>query len=241
MRGRCTLPVVLVLTIGSLAGCGGVGSPAPKSSSASSSSSSPASSPASSPPSSSAPASPSGASTGSSPATSPATSSAAGAATSSSGAFAFPRDRTEATSLHKAVLVRNAARTTEEQAVVDAWMAFWQGAADTYYFYRPSKQFAAVASGPARTAVLRYMRGNKAKNQRVVGWARDNVLAVKVSGDSATIHDCTENYTFTVDEEGEPLTVPPPFYDTTGSLQRVDGRWRVVQQDSRQAGATCLR
>lgn len=232
MRGRCTLPVVLVLTVGSLAGCSGGGSPAPKGASASSSSSSPASS---SP--SSSPASPSGASTGSGPAAS----SAAGPATSSAGAFAFPRDQTEATSLHKAVLVRNAARTTEQQAVVDAWMAFWQGAADTYYFYRPSKQFAAVASGPARSAVLKYMRGNQAKSQRVVGWARDNVLAVKVSGDSATIHDCTENYTFTVDEEGEPLTAPEPFYDTTGALQKVDGRWRVVQQDSRKVRATCLR
>src|SRR4051812_44077131 len=166
MRGRCTLPVVLVLTIGGLAGCG---SPAPHSSSASGSSSS---SPAASSNPSSAPSSTPSPAPASSDGASPSRSST-GAATRTAGGFAFPHDRTEATSLHKAVLVRNAARTTEERAAVDAWMAFWQGAADTYYFYRPSKEFAAVASGPARSAVLKYMRGNKAKNQRVVGWARD--------------------------------------------------------------------
>lgn len=225
MRRRSTLPVVVLLAAGTLAGCG-----SDTSSTAKHRSSSASSTPSSAQPSSS----PSGSSSdsgGESP---------SAADTGSAGASGFPRDQTEATSLHKAVLARNAARTPEEHAVVDAWMAYWQGAADTYYYYRPSRQFTDAASGSARSAVLTYMQTAKAKQRRVVGWARDNVLSVSVDGDTAKIHDCTENYTFTVDQEAEPLTRPTPFYDTTGSLRKVDGRWVVVQQDSSDAQKSCL-
>jgi len=225
MRRRSTLPVVVLLAAGSLAGCSG----------GSSSGSQSSSSPSSQSPSSTHSASPSAGSSSASPSGSPST-----ASPGSAGGPGFPHDRTEATSMHKAVLVRSAAKTPDERAAVDAWMAYWQGAADTYYYYRPTQQFTAAASGAARSSVLRYMQGNKAQKQRVVGWARDNVLAVSVSGDTAKIHDCTENYTFTVDQEAEPLTQPPPFYDTTGTLRKVDGRWVVVHQDSHQKKQSCL-
>ena len=74
----------------------------------------------------------------------------------------------------------------------------------------------------------------------MVGWARDNVTSVKVTGDTAKIRDCTENYTFTVDHEAEPLTHPPPWYDARGTLKKVDGRWMVTTQNSRELKKSCL-
>jgi hypothetical protein len=152
----------------------------------------------------------------------------------------LPTSRIQATNLHVAVLGRNAARTTEEKAVVDAWMSFWQGTADTYYFYKPTKQFDAVARGTARTGVLRYLASVKAKKQRVVGWARDNVSSVTVRGSRATVRDCTKNFTFTVDSEAEPISRPDDYYDVTGTLRKTQGRWTVVAQTSRPQDSSCL-
>ena len=221
MRRRSTLPVVLLLALGAVSACGDDTKDAKDSPSASASAtSSDVESATSSTPSQSD--EPSAADTG------------------SAGASGFPRDRTEATSLHKAVLGRSSASTPQEKAAVDAWMAYWQGAADTYYFYRPTRTFASVASGSAKTAVLDYMEQHKAKKQRVVGWARDNVTSVKVTGDTAKIRDCTENYTFTVDQEAEPKTRPTPWYDARGTLKKVDGRWMVTTQNSRELKESCL-
>jgi len=125
--------------------------------------------------------------------------------------------------------------------VVDAWMSYWQAAADSYYRARPVPRFAEVARGSARSAVLVYLRQKKAQGQRVVGWARDNVTSVHISGDRARLRDCTQNFTFSVDEEGTPITLPTPFYDVTGELEKHGGRWVVTVATSRNLRLSCLR
>ncbi len=218
MRRPSTLPVVLLLVLGALAGCGNDSSKATKHPSPSTSTTLSAS-----------------ASAGSGDRTP-----SSGVSAGSAGASGFPRDQTEATSLHKAVLASSSAKTPAERAAVAAWMRYWQGVSDTNYYYHPTKQFTNVATGTARTGILKYLQQKKDKHRRVVGWSRDNVTMVEVTGDSAKIVDCTENYTFTVDQEAEPLTRPDPFYATTGTLQRVDGRWLVVTQDSKPTRKSCL-
>jgi hypothetical protein len=152
----------------------------------------------------------------------------------------LPHDQVAAAAFHVAVLERNAADTPEEQAVVDAWMKFWQAAADTYYFAMPTKSLKRTATPEIQQSIVRYMKGKKAKGERVVGWSKDNVLAVHLDGDSATIHDCTQNYTFSIDEDGDPATRPTPWYDVTGTLQKVDGSWVVASQKSAEQKQSCL-
>jgi hypothetical protein len=144
----------------------------------------------------------------------------------------LPTLRVEAADMHVAVLGRSAARTPTEKAVVQAWMTYWQGAADTYYLYRPTPRFTSVARGIARDSVVARMKAVRAKKQRIVGWALDNVTRVEVTGDTATVGDCTKNFTFTVNDEAEPVTRPDPYYLVTGTLQRSDGHWTVVRQHS---------
>lgn len=152
----------------------------------------------------------------------------------------LPTSRIEAASLHLAVLGQNAAKTAGERAVVDTWMTYWQGAADTYYYYRPTPGFDRVARSTARSAVVAYMGRLKSDKQRVVGWARDNVTEVKVEGDTATVRDCTRNFTFTVDEEIEPLTHPDPYYEVTGTLEKSGDAWTVTRQTSTPLRKSCL-
>ena len=152
----------------------------------------------------------------------------------------FPTDRIEAASMHKAVLDSSVAQSPAEKAAVAAWMDYWQGAADTYYFYKASDGFNRVARGSAKQDVLGYMNDLMKKHQRVVGWAKDNVTKIDVSGDTATVRDCTKNFTYTVDEEAEPLTRPPPYYAVTGTLKKENGQWTVTNQVSKELKKSCL-
>jgi hypothetical protein len=152
----------------------------------------------------------------------------------------LPQDQIAAAAFHVAVLDRNAASTPEERTVVDAWMKFWQAASDTYYFAKPTKSLERTSTPAIQQSIVGYMKEKKAKGERVVGWAKDNVLAVHVDGDRATVHDCTENYTFSINEDGDPVTRPTPWYDVTGTLRKVDGSWVVASQRSVDKKTSCL-
>jgi hypothetical protein len=152
----------------------------------------------------------------------------------------LPHDRLAAASYHESILVSSAASTPEEHAVVNAWMSYWNNVADTYFNGHPTADLAKVASGDALAQVHAYLEDQKRKNERAVGWAKDHVLSVNVTGDRATVHDCTENFTFSVDEEGDPATRPDPWYDATGTLEKQQGSWVVVHQTSKKPKTSCL-
>lgn len=152
----------------------------------------------------------------------------------------LPTVRIEAANLHYAYLDRNAASTPEEQAVVDAWMSYWQGTADTYYLQRPTALFESVARGEARSKVVDYMREKKAVKQRVMGYSIENVLSVDVTGATATLRDCTKSFTFTVDNESEPISRVTPYYDTTGMLRKTGGAWTVVDYRDKALQTSCV-
>jgi hypothetical protein len=151
----------------------------------------------------------------------------------------LPRSRVQSANLHLAVLASSAARTAEERAVVAAWMQFWQGWADTEFFQRPTPAFDRVAGEQVRASTLEHVASVKAERKRVVGWARDNVTSVRVRGSRATVRDCVENNTFTVDHEAEPTSRPAPFLDVRGRLEKVANRWRVVAQDTEELTRDC--
>ncbi len=161
-------------------------------------------------------------------------------ASPTAGSQDLPRNQVRASVLHKAALGGNAAGTPEEKAVVTAWMGYWQAATDTYFYARPPQQLTRFAADDALTSVRDNLARLKSQQQRAVGWARDNITRVQVTGSRATIADCTENYTFNVDEEGSPATRPTPWYGVTGTLEKRAGRWVVVQASSKKLYKTCL-
>jgi hypothetical protein len=152
----------------------------------------------------------------------------------------FPRSTTAAAALHVAALETSVARTAEEKAVVSAWMAYWQAATDAYYERSIVPGLATTATGAARAAVDDNLADLRRSQQRGVGWSRDNVTSVTVSGDTATVRDCTENYTFNVDADGDAVTNPVPYYDARGRLVKRDGRWYVTSASSAKLTKSCL-
>jgi hypothetical protein len=153
----------------------------------------------------------------------------------------LPRSQVRAAVLHTAALGQTSARTAEEKAVVTAWMGYWQAATNTYFYARAPQTLTRYAADAALKDVRDYQASLKAKQERVVGWARDNVTKVAVDGNRATVRDCTENYTFNVDEEGAPQTNKMvPWYDARGVLEKRQGRWVVTEASSRKLQKSCL-
>lgn len=229
MHSRHPLPVALALCALAVSGCTG-GSPEAKGGHTKSASASATASTTPSP----------STTTSASPSPSPSATATSPSTLIHGQPTSLPHDQVAAAAFHVAVLERNAAKTPEEHAVVDAWMRFWQAAADTYYFAMPRKSLEHTATPAIQQSIVGYMKDKKAHGERVVGWSKDNVLAVHVEGGSATIHDCTENYTFSIDDDGDPVTKPTPWYDVTGTLQKVNGSWVVASQKSVDRKKSCL-
>jgi hypothetical protein len=216
-RGR-TLPAVLVLAFTALAGCDDPIGP-------DASTATPTDTPVS------------GSPTGSESATPTQTPTASPTGQSTE----LPRSQVRAAVLHTAALGQTSARTAEEKAVVTAWMGYWQAATNTYFYARAPQTLTRYAADAALKDVRDYQASLKAKQERVVGWARDNVTKVAVDGNRATVRDCTENYTFNVDEEGAPQTNKMvPWYDARGVLEKRQGRWVVTEASSRKLQKSCL-
>ena len=94
-----------------------------------------------------------------------------------------------------------------------AWMTYWQGATDTYYAaHSVPRPWRPRHRGQARAAVLDYLGGSaEAKQQRGRRLGPGTTSrSVTVDGDTATVRDCTENFTFNVDADGDAVTNPDP-------------------------------
>ncbi len=153
---------------------------------------------------------------------------------------ALPTTREEAKTLHLSVLGKSAANSDDERDVVEAWMTYWQATADTYFDLKPSPKLN-VAKGDAVIGVLNLLAKLKAKDERIVGWARDNVTNVRVSGDAASVRDCTENFTFSINAKDKPIDEPTPFYESTGEFKKEGGKWIVTDFTSKDATTSCLK
>jgi hypothetical protein len=149
-----------------------------------------------------------------------------------------PATTAEAAELGVTVLGTNAAKTAEEQAVVDAWMTYWRAVSQTYDTLEPAPGLDS-ARGEPLTSVLDYLNKLKTRGHRSVGWTRENVLKVSVNGDSAALRDCAENFSFEVDASNKPVQDVTPFYSTIGQLTKVDGRWIVTKLTSEGSSTDC--
>lgn len=149
-----------------------------------------------------------------------------------------PSTTPEAAKLAVTVLGTNVAKTPEERAVVAAWMTYWTAVSKTYDELEPAPGLDS-ARGKPLTQVLDYLDKLKARNHRSVGWTRENVLRIGVSGDSAVLTDCAENFSFEVDAAGKPTEKPSPYYSTLGQLTRDGDRWIVTTAESRGTDEDC--
>jgi hypothetical protein len=150
----------------------------------------------------------------------------------------LPTVTAEAAKMAVAELGSSVADTAEEKAVVEAWMTYWKAVVKTYDDLVPAAGLASARGGP-RDDVLSYLSTLKDEGRRSVGWTRENVLSVEVDGNSASLTDCAENFSFEVDAEGRPTEEVTPFYLETGQLTKDGDRWVVTGRTAKPMDRDC--
>jgi hypothetical protein len=135
---------------------------------------------------------------------------------------------------------RVAVTDDEQQAVADAWIAYWQTRFDA--FAGPELDPAAlgeVATGKAAEQVIAYVRYLQDEKLYTRGDAVVGVASVKITGRQATLRSCAQNWSVDVKQGNDRPTEPlNPFYTFRGVLQRASDGW-VVADAVRLSTAPC--
>lgn len=133
-----------------------------------------------------------------------------------------------------------AATTPEQQAVVDAWFAYWDVRARSYGKAKVDPALGQVAAATAVSDVVGYVAHLQHDKLHTVGDTRFDVSKVQVDGNSALLSSCAVNKSIDVTADGTPAEQPVPFFTADGTLVQRGGQWRVVtakvevtQQDCR--------
>ncbi len=125
------------------------------------------------------------------------------------------------------------ADTPEEQAIADAWFAYWQARANSFHTAKVDPDLGSVAAGKAVADVVRYVAYLKGKNLRTVGDTRFSVEDIVVTGSTATLTSCGVNKSIDRRADGSPAEAPVPYYNFVGALKQAGGEWRVTVADVR--------
>jgi hypothetical protein len=119
----------------------------------------------------------------------------------------------------------------EDEAVADAWFAYWDVRTDSYFKARVDPRLGTVAAGDAVAEVVRYVTYLQGKKLHTVGDTKFGVTDIEVSKDTATLKSCGVNKSVDRTADGTPAEALTPFYNFDGGLTRVGGRWRVVRAE----------
>jgi len=121
------------------------------------------------------------------------------------------------------------AGTPEEQAIADAWFAYWDARVSSFLKAKVDPKLGTVAAGQAVAEVVRYVTYLKNKNLHTVGDTKFSVSDIVVKGPVATLKSCGVNKSIDRRADGSPAEQPVPYYNFVGVLKQAGGEWRVVE------------
>jgi len=126
------------------------------------------------------------------------------------------------------VLGANPASGADEQAVVDAVLAYWNEVYRTYEQAEVDRTaLAAVARGAAFQGPADYAALLQRRDVRQQGGAILGVQSVEVDGRSAEVVSCFRNEALNFDADGEPAAVLMPFFVVRNVVTQQGPDWRV--------------
>jgi hypothetical protein len=123
------------------------------------------------------------------------------------------------------------AATPEEQAVAEAWFAYWEVRVRSFGEVKVDPMIGSVAAADALAQVVRYVAHLKGKNLHTEGDTKFGVTDISVRGPNATLSSCGENRSVDQHPDGSPAEEFTPFYNVEGALKKAGGAWRVVAVD----------
>ena len=121
------------------------------------------------------------------------------------------------------------AGTPEQQAIADAWFAYWDARASSFFKAKVDPRLGTVAAGKAVADVVQYVTYLKGKKLHTVGDTKFSVSDIVVKGSTATLTSCGVNKSIDRRADGSPAEQPVPFFNFAGVLKQAGGEWRVVE------------
>jgi predicted small lipoprotein YifL len=140
---------------------------------------------------------------------------------------------------HEALRGKVDAATPDEQAVADAWFAYWDARTRSYGEVEVDPDLGSVAASTAVSDVVGYVAYLRSKKLHMVGDTRFDVRDISVDGSSATLSSCARNKSIDVDAEGTPAEAPVPFFTADGTLVKRADSWRVVSVKVQKSPSAC--
>ena len=125
------------------------------------------------------------------------------------------------------------AETPEQQAIADAWFAYWDARASSFLKAKVDPTLGTVAAGKAVADVVQYVTYLKSKKLHTEGDTKFSVSDIVVKGPVATLKSCGVNKSIDRRADGSPAEQPVPFYNFVGVLKQAGGEWRVVEAEVR--------
>jgi hypothetical protein len=123
------------------------------------------------------------------------------------------------------------ADTPEQQAIADAWFAYWDARASSFLKAKVDPRLGTVAAGKAVADVVQYVTYLKGKKLHTVGDTKFSVSDILVKGSTATLTSCGVNKSIDRRADGSPAEQPVAFYNFAGVLKQAGGEWRVVEAE----------
>lgn len=140
---------------------------------------------------------------------------------------------------HEVVRGEVEADGADQEAVADAWFAYWQVRLDSYGEARVDPGLGRVAAGDAVSDVVQYVAYLRDNDLTTVGDTRFDVRDIRVQGDTARLRSCATNRSIDQTADGAPAEQPVPFFSAEGTLVQRGGAWRVVEVPVEKRNAPC--
>lgn len=129
---------------------------------------------------------------------------------------------------HEVFAGRITASAADQKAAADVWVGFWRMRLNSLYAAKLDPAAATqFAQGKALDDMVGYIGQLSKKKLHVEGDMMIGVSSVAVSGGTATVESCVNDWTIDVDAKGVPKSTPSRFFQARGTLTKVAGGWRV--------------
>lgn len=122
---------------------------------------------------------------------------------------------------------RITAGNATKQAVVDAWLAYWEVRGEAYHHRRVDLDaLGELARGSAVDEVVGYVAELKQGGTKIEGDTRVGVSEVKIVGSSAAVKSCIASKVREVGTAKDDIY----YANVVGSLEQDNGQWFVTTQ-----------
>jgi hypothetical protein len=129
---------------------------------------------------------------------------------------------------HEVFVGQSTATKADQKAVADVWVGFWRMRLNALFAAKVDPAAASeYVQGEALGNMVDYVGQLAKKKLHVQGDMMIGISSISISGSTATVDSCVNDWSIDVDAKGVAKGKPSLFFQSRGTLTKVAGGWRV--------------